>query len=76
MQARITGKKEVKFTNDKGEAIDGMTVYVLFEEQNVEGLCTDHYFLKAGTLPKDVKINDMIDITFNRKGKIEAIRKV
>lgn len=71
MKVKLLGVKKVDFTNNNGEAITGMNVYVAFPEKNVEGLCTEKIWLKDGiNLPKDIKVNDMLDITFDRKGKV------
>ena len=74
MKAKLLGLKKVDFINNNGEAITGMNLYVAFPEENVEGLCAEKIWLKAGiNLPKDVKVNDMINISFDRKGKVEMI---
>lgn len=76
MQARLLGVQGIKFTNDKGEEVNGMNIHVAFNDENVEGLKTEKFFLKSSiSLPKDTKINDMLEISFNYKGKIEMIKK-
>lgn len=76
MQARLLGVQGIKFTNDKGEEVNGMNIHVAFNDENVEGLKTEKFFLKSSiSLPKDTKINDMLEISFNYKGKIEMIQK-
>lgn len=77
MQARLLGVMNVSFTNNQNEKVEGCNVFVAFQSENVEGLRTEKFFLKDNiALPKDTKINDVIDISFNYKGKIEAIKKV
>lgn len=76
MQARLLGVQGIKFTNDKGEDVNGMNIHVAFTDDNVEGFKTEKFFLKSSiSLPKDTKINDMLEISFNYKGKIEAVQK-
>ncbi|MCM1221132.1 MAG: hypothetical protein NC548_42285 [Lachnospiraceae bacterium] len=76
MQARLLGVQGIKFTNDKGEEVNGMNIHVAFNDENVEGLKTEKFFLKSSiSLPKDTKINDMLEISFNYKGKIEMVQK-
>lgn len=76
MQCRLLGVQGIKFTNDKGEEVNGMNIHVAFNDENVEGLKTEKFFLKSSiSLPKDTKINDMLEISFNYKGKIEMIQK-
>ncbi len=52
-------------------------MYVAFPDENTEGLQADRFFLKDSIeLPKDIRLNDKIDLSFNHKGKIEAVSKV
>ena len=76
MQAKILGVQNINFTNNNGEAINGTNIFVAFKDENCEGLRTEKFFLKDGIdLPKDTKLNDTIEISFNYKGKIEMIYK-
>lgn len=77
MQAKLLGVMKVNFTNNQNEAVQGLNIFVAFQDENVEGLRAEKFFLKDTiALPKETKINDVIDIVFNFKGKIEAINKV
>lgn len=77
MKARLIGAQGISFTDPNGKEIKGMNIFTAFEDEQVEGLRCERFFLKEGiSLPKDTKINDMLDITFNYKGKIEMIQKV
>lgn len=77
MQAKLIGKQNVDFTNNKNEQIKGINIFCIFEDSNVEGFRTEKFFLKEGTIiPKEIKLNDIIDIMFNMKGKPEKIFKV
>ena len=76
MKAKIVGIQELNFQTDRGENIVGNNLFILHEDENVTGLKASKVFVKDGVnLPKDVKLNDMIDISFNMKGKVEAIYK-
>lgn len=76
MQAKLLGLMDVNFTNNNGEQIHGKNIFVAFKEENVEGLRTEKFFLKEGiSLPKEIKLNDVIEISFNHRGKIEMIYK-
>ena len=76
MQVKIVGVQNVNFTNNSGEVIKGMNIFVGFKDENVEGLRTEKFFLKEGiSLPKETKLNDTIDLSFNHKGRIEMINK-
>ena len=76
MKAKLFGVQGIHFTNNNGEDVNGTNIFCAFQDENVEGLRTEKFFLKDGiTLPKDTKLNDTIDISFNMKGKVEAIFK-
>lgn len=76
MKAKLVGVQGIHFTNNSGEEVNGTKIYCAFQDENVEGLRTADFFLKDGiTLPKDIKLNDAIDISFNMKGKVEMIFK-
>lgn len=75
MKAKLVGVQEIHFTNN-GEEINGTNIFCAFQDENVEGLRTEKFFLKNGiTLPKEVKLNDTIDISFNNRGKVEMVFK-
>ncbi|GAB6168566.1 hypothetical protein JCM1393_10260 [Clostridium carnis] len=76
MVVKIVGVQNLNFTNNSGEVIKGMNIFVAFKDENVEGLRTEKFFLKDGlNIPKDIKANETIDISFNHRGKIEMINK-
>lgn len=77
MQAKLLGVMKVSFTNNQNEAVQGTNIFVAFQDENVEGLRAEKFFLKDSiALPKETKINDVVDIVFNFKGKIESINKI
>lgn len=77
MRARLDGVQPIGFRNNSGEEINGTNIFVAFKDENVQGLRSERFFLKAGIeLPKDIKLNDTIELSFNHKGKIEMINKV
>ncbi|WP_069999861.1 hypothetical protein [Cellulosilyticum sp. I15G10I2] len=76
MKAKFVGIQDLNFQNDKGETITGKNLFIVYEDENVTGLKAGKLFLKEGTtLPKDVKLNDTLELSFNMKGKVEAIFK-
>jgi hypothetical protein len=76
MRSQLVGIQHIQFTNNNGEEIKGKSIFVAFKDENVQGLRTEKLFLKEGIeLPKDTKINDAIEISFNYKGKVESIYK-
>ena len=76
MEAQLLGVQSVNFKNNSGETISGTNIFVAFKEEHVEGMRTEKYFLKEDiALPKDIKLNSVLELSFNRKGKIEAVYK-
>lgn len=76
MQVRLEGVQRVNFTNKEGETINGNNIFCAFKDKNVEGLRTEKFFLKEGVdLPKDTKLNDIIDLSFNMNGRVEKVLK-
>lgn len=76
MQVKLVGVQPINFTNNNGETINGTNIFCAFKDENIEGLRTEKFFLKAGIeIPKDTKLNDTLDISFNMKGKVEMIYK-
>jgi|BioPla2DNA2_1021312.scaffolds.fasta_scaffold390888_1 hypothetical protein len=76
MKVKILGIQKIGFTNNNGEVISGTNLFVAFPEENVDGLRTEKFWIRDGiNLPKDTKLNDMLDISFDRKGKVEMIFK-
>lgn len=76
MKAQLVGSQLVNFRDNNAKEISGLNIFVAFADENVKGLRTEKFFLKEGiTLPKDTKINDMIELSFNHKGKVEKVYK-
>ncbi len=76
MQAKLLGVMEISFTNNQNETVQGLNVFLAFPDSNVEGMRSEKFFLRDNiVLPKEVKINDVVDVSFNYKGKIESISK-
>lgn len=74
MRAKLLGIQLVNFTNSKNETICGKSLFVAFADESVEGVRTEKFFVKDSIpFPKNTKINGTLELSFNHKGKIEAI---
>lgn len=76
MRVTLVGYQPIDFTNGEGERINGSNIFTNFKDTNVDGFRTGKFFLREGiSLPKDVKLNDEIEISFDYKARIEKIQK-
>lgn len=75
MQARIAGKSVVNFKNPEGQTITGVNLYILFEDSNTEGLKAEKVFVKEEIKIPVLQQNDLVEIFFNMKGKVERVEK-
>ncbi len=77
MKVQLVGIQPINFINNSdGKTISGTNLYCAFQDNNVEGLRTEKFFVKSEITIPEVKLNSTISIEFNFKGKIEAINKV
>lgn len=75
-RARLDGVQKLNFKASNGDEINGINIFVSYKDENVEGLRTDKFFLEEGvSLPKDVKLGDAIDLSFNMKGRVDMVLK-
>ncbi len=76
MNMKLLGIQIVDFINKQGEHITGCNLFVCHKDDKVDGLCTAKFFVNGNILlPKDMAINDTINVSFNHKGKILGITK-
>lgn len=77
MRAKVLGVQPIHFTNNSGEPINGTNLFIAFSDENCKGLKADKVFVREEiTLPKDLKLNEDVELSFNYKGKLESIIKV
>lgn len=75
MQVKLMGVQKVNFTNSNGETIKGTNIFCAFKDENVEGSSVARFFIKPEIKLPECKLNDVLDISFNMRGKVEAINK-
>lgn len=73
----VVGFKDVDFKDkSSGASVQGVTVYVTFEEENdtkLKGLMCDKIFIplsKFESVCENVKVGSILDISYNRFGKV------
>lgn len=75
MQIRLIGYQPISFTNREGEIISGTNIFCAFKDSNVEGLRTEKFFVKPDIKIPELKVNDLLELSFNMRGKIESVSK-
>lgn len=76
MKVKLVGIQHVNFTNNNNETVNGVNIFCAFEDQNVDGLRTEKFFIKPEIKLPDCKINDTLEIAFNMRGKVEMLKKL
>lgn len=75
---KVVGFSERSFTaKDTGALIEGMTIYVSFENNRIIGTGCDRFFISRKRLAEcdySPSIGDDIEPLYNRFGKITGIR--
>ena len=66
-------RRNVKFTPKDGSEISGTSIYVTHENEGVEGLMTEKFFLSSNKFNTNgLKVPCVLDLQFNRYGKIDG----
>lgn len=73
MKVKLLGARELNFQSGDGTTVKGVQLYISFPEESVVGEMTDKLFLRDGFVLPACKPGDMLEITFNRKGKPESL---
>lgn len=74
MNAKLLGIRKLDFSSSDGKQVQGIQAYLAFPEEGVEGVMTDKLFLRDGFVFPACKPGDMLEITYNRKGRPESIK--
>lgn len=69
---KVIGIKQVEFKGRDGELVKGVKLYCEFEDEGVDGIACDSYFLKP-SIASGITVGDSIDIRYNRYGKVERV---
>lgn len=70
----VLGKRQVSFTAKDGKEVKGVSLYLGYETEGVEGMAADKVFIPAAKLPKnDIVVGAEVDVLFDRRGKINSI---
>lgn len=76
MKVKLLGARELDFSSNDGSPVKGIQLFISFPEEGVVGEMTEKLFVRNGFALPACKPGDMLDISFNRKGKPESISLV
>ena len=74
MRATLIGYKNLDFISKEGGAVQGTTLFVCYQEQDVHGRKCNKFFVNNRIeMPAKLKAGGEYDIYFNEKGKVEQV---
>lgn len=77
MKVCLIGKRLVDFTAEDGRRICGASIYIGYEDNDVEGMVVDKVFVSSEKVAlNDLKVGADLDIEFNNKGRVIAVSAV
>lgn len=82
MKVTLLGFKSVDFPNDRGERVQGITLFIAYPDENVVGVATEKKFIGQtvfdgfGISAEQLadSIDMAIDVEFGRKDKIVGLK--
>ncbi len=76
MNVVLLGSQDVDFITKEGHHIVGTNIFVGYNKEDVKGMKAEKLFVRESIgIPKDVKPNDRLNISFNSNGKVEEVTK-
>lgn len=81
MKVTLLGFKSVDFLNDRGERVQGITLFIAYPDENVVGVATEKKFIgqtvfdsfKISAEQLADSIDTVVDVEFGRKDKIVGL---
>ena len=74
MVVQVIGTQWLDFITKEGNLLKGTNLYVAYPRDNVEGLMADKIFVPHTiSIPKEMKLNAKVDISFDNHKHIEKI---
>lgn len=71
---KVIGIQPVSYTSKKtGQLVEGTQLHVSFEDTRVKGLAVDKIFCGKRIPVDHVKINDCIEVFYNRYGQVDFV---
>lgn len=71
---RLVGYRKLDFLDDNGSHVKGTQLFTTYAEDGVTGEMCGKYFIREGMDLPALTPGMALDITFNRKGKVVAVK--
>lgn len=75
MDMKLLGFRTLDFTTEDG-AVKGTQIFTGNVEEGVTGLMTDKFFIRDGMELPALTVGMTLDVEFNRKGRVVAVKAV
>lgn len=74
----VMGKKNVNFTaQDTGAVISGITFYLAFADDKIEGYGTENVFVSSTKMSGPIpSIGSHVNVIYNKYGKVDSLQIV
>ncbi|MBE6914208.1 MAG: hypothetical protein E7472_04655 [Ruminococcaceae bacterium] len=74
MKCYVIGKRKLDFTASDGKEIKGLSLFLGWSSDSIEGMETARFYVSESKLPKqDIQVGADIEVYFDRRGKIDSI---
>ena len=71
---KVLGIQSVNYTSKRtGQLVEGVQLYVSYEDKNVSGFATDKIYCPKRIPVDHVKLNDRIEVYYNRYGQVDFV---
>lgn len=74
MLMKLEGFQKMDFTTDDGDHIKGHQLFMTWDEDGVSGRMAGKQFIRDGMELPALTIGMTLDVEFNRKGKVVAVK--
>lgn len=71
---KLHGFKPLEFPDEKGNLVKGTNLFTSYPEDGVIGEACGKLFIRDGMELPPLTVGMMLDITYNRKGKVVAVK--
>lgn len=75
MKATLLGTRNLNFSTNE-QTVKGTQLFISFPDDNVDGEMCDKLFIREDFLLPSLKPGDVVEISFNRRGKPESINVI